>query len=89
MFLLYRSFWWSWLSSALLSPFQYSESDGYHSIEPREPFKNYLADFVRLGGGEYPPFSLSFFEHNDCPLRGEGEYPLNSAMENSAKKQVF
>ena len=27
----------------------------------REAFKNY-----------YPPFPLSFFEHNDCPLRGGG-----------------
>ena len=38
-----------------------------------EPFKNYLADFFRLGGG-YPPFPVSFFGHNDFPLRG-GEYP--------------
>ena len=43
----------------------------------REPFKNILADFARLGGGGYPPFLLSFLEHNDCPLRGGGGYPLN------------
>ena len=36
----------------------------------REPVKNVLADFARLGGGGTPPFPLSFFEHNDCPLRG-------------------
>ena len=28
------------------------------------------------GGGGYPPFPLSFFEHNDCPLRGEGPPPI-------------
>ena len=36
----------------------------------REAFKNYLADFA----SGYPPIPLSFFEHNDFPLRG-GEYP--------------
>ena len=46
-----------------------------------EPFKNYLADFARKGGGGwYPPFPLSFFEHNDCLLRGEG-VPPNSVKE--------
>ena len=32
----------------------------------REPFKNYLADFFRYGGGVTPPSA----KHNDFPLRG-------------------
>ena len=38
----------------------------------REAVKNALADFARYGGGGTPPCPLSFFEHTDCPLRGEG-----------------
>ena len=38
-------------------------------IRLREAVKNYLADFFVKGGG-YPPFPLSFFEHNDFPLKG-------------------
>ena len=51
-----------------------SETQYFFSLPLREPFKNYLADFVRYGGGP-PPFPLSFFEHNDCPLRGGGCTP--------------
>ena len=48
-----------------------------------------LSGFYPLRGrGVYPPFLLSFFEHNDCPLRGGG-VPPKSAKENSAKKQFF
>ena len=36
-----------------------------------------LSGFCPLRGGE-PPFPLSFFEHNDCLLRGGG-VPPNSA----------
>ena len=46
----------------------------------REPFKNYLADFFSV--------KLSFFEHNDFPLRG-GEYPPIPLKKKSAKKQLF
>ena len=49
----------------------------------REPFKNYLADFFTWKGGcgwGYPPFPLSFFGHNDFPLRGVG-VPPNSVKE--------
>ena len=38
--------------------------NGFQIVHDREPFKDYLADFARKGGGE-PPFPLSFFEHND------------------------
>ena len=53
----------------------------------REAFKNVLADFARYGGG-YPPFPLSFFEHNDCPLRG-GVYPPIPLRKKIAKKRLF
>ena len=39
-------------------------------------FQKLLSGFFPLRGG-YPPFPLSFFEHNDCPLRGVGVYPPN------------
>ena len=37
-------------------------------------FQKLLSGFFPLRGG-YPPFPLSFFEHNGFPLRGGGEYP--------------
>ena len=37
-----------------------------------ERVKNFLADFFPLRGGRYPPIPLSFFGHNDFPLRGKG-----------------
>ena len=42
--------------------------------DPRDVGKKYLADFFPLRGG-YPPFPLTFFEHNDFPLRGGGVPP--------------
>ena len=33
-------------------------------------FQKLLSGFCPLRGGGYLPFPLSFFEHNDCPLRG-------------------
>ena len=41
--------------------------------------KTFLRIFSVKGGGT-PPFPLSFFEHNDCPLRGGG-LPPNSVKE--------
>ena len=61
--------------------------NGFQIVHDREPFKDYLADFARKGGGE-PPFPLSFFEHNDCPLRGRG-YPPIPLRKKSAKKRLF
>ena len=34
-----------------------------------------LSGFCPLRVGGYPPFPLTFFEHNDCLLRGEGVPP--------------
>ena len=38
-------------------------------------FQKRFSGFCPLTGGGYPPFPLSFFEHNDCPLRGGGGTP--------------
>ena len=38
-------------------------------------------------GGGVPPFPLSFFEHNDYPLRGG--YPPCPLRKKSAKKRLF
>ena len=47
------------------------ELDENFKTQLREAFKNYLADFFPLTVvGGYPPFPLSFFEHNGFPLRG-------------------
>ena len=45
----------------------------------KETCQKILKGFFPLGGG-YPPFPLSFFEHNVCPLRGGG-LPPNSGKE--------
>ena len=37
-----------------------------------KPSKTTWQIFSVKGGGAYPPFPLSFFEHNDFPLRGRG-----------------
>ena len=49
--------------------------------------KTFKRIFSVKGGGD-PPFPLSFFEHNDFPLRG-GEYPPIPLRKKSAKKQLF
>ena len=53
----------------------------------RGAFKNY---FCLLRGGLFPPFPLSFFEYNDCPLRGGGgpQIPLKSRYFRS-KNSIF
>ena len=38
-------------------------------------FQKLLSGFFPLRGGGYPPFPLSFFGHNDFPLR-RGSTPL-------------
>ena len=48
-----------------------------------------LSGFFPLrGGGGYPPFPLSFFAHNDFPLRG-GMYPPIPLRKKSTKKELF
>ena len=54
-----------------------------------EPVKNHLADFFRLGGGGVPPNSAKSFWAEWFSVKGGRGVSLNSAMENSAKKQVF
>ena len=39
-------------------------------------------------GRGYPPFPLSYFEHNDCPLRG-GEYPSIPLKKILLKSRLF
>ena len=48
---------------------------GFFKID-KGGFQKLLSEFCPLReGGEYPPFPLSFFEHNDCLLRGGGVPP--------------
>ena len=52
------------------------------SAQIREAFKNYLADFFR-----HPP--LSFFGHNDFPLKEEGGTPPFREGKNPLKKKAI
>ena len=45
-----------------------------HQIPSKGTHQKLLSGFCPLRGG-VPPFPLSFFEHNDCPLRGGGVPP--------------
>ena len=56
-------------------------------MKPTGALQKLLSGFFPLRGG-YPPFPLSFFGHNDFPLRGGG-VPPNSVKEKSTKKQLF
>ena len=60
------------------------------STEPSKgSFQKRNCGFCPLRGGGYPPCPLSFFEHNDCPLRGGRGYPPILLRKKSAKKRLF
>ena len=50
--------------------------------------KQLISDFFPLRGGGVPPFPLSFFEHNGCPL-SEGGYPPIPLWKKSDKRRLF
>ena len=52
-------------------------------------FQKCFSGFCPLRGGGYSPFPLSFFEHNDCPLRGWGGVPPLSVKEKIRKKTAI
>ena len=52
-------------------------------------FQKRFSGFCPLRGGGTPPCPLSFFEHNDCPLRGGRGYPPIPLRKKSAKKRLF
>ena len=64
------------------------ELDYWSTCDAKGRCQKLLSGFFPLGGG-VPSFPLSFFEHNDFPLRGGGGYPPIPLRKKSAKKQLF
>ena len=58
------------------------------SIRHKGGRQKLLCGFCLLREG-VPPFPLSFFEHNDFPLRGGGLYPPISLGKNPLKTAIF